>query len=167
MEKRRGKDMDIQILDDKVPNLYPILTALHSLPYYYGERDNSITPPTGMVFTFAETDTLYTDIINLCYSHFSQLEGLNPYRVYVNYFSATENSYYHVDNSVGYTVLIYVNEEVNVDEGGETQFYNEVDHSIYGVLPKPGRMVCFDASILHRATPFKSRSRFTIAAKFM
>jgi hypothetical protein len=51
-----------------------------------------------------------------------------------------------------------------VQEGGETQFI--VDNEIYGVTPVPNRMVYFDASILHRATSFRNRHRFTVAIKY-
>jgi hypothetical protein len=54
--------------------------------------------------------------------------------------------------------------EWDVNEGGETQFY--IDENIYGITPVPNRMVIFDASILHRATSFRSSHRFTVAIKY-
>jgi hypothetical protein len=48
--------------------------------------------------------------------------------------------------------------------GGETQFV--IDDEIKGVFPIPNRMVMFNANILHRATTFRSRHRFTLAIKY-
>ena len=47
----------------------------------------------------------------------------------------------------------------------ETQFY--IDGEIRGVVPISNRMVYFDANILHRATTFRDRHRFTVAIKYM
>ena len=51
-----------------------------------------------------------------------------------------------------------------VNDGGETQFL--IDDLIQGVLPISNRLVGFDANILHRATPFRDKHRFTLAVKF-
>ena len=47
---------------------------------------------------------------------------------------------------------------------GETQFL--IDGEIKGILPKPNRMLGFDADLLHRATTFRDKHRFTIAIKY-
>ncbi len=53
-----------------------------------------------------------------------------------------------------YTVLIYINPEWHVDWGGETMFYNQARTDVvYAVVPKPGRLVFFDARHHHWARP--------------
>ena len=39
------------------------------------------------------------------------------------------------------------------------------DVAVIGIPPKANSMSYFTSSILHRATPFRSHSRFTVAAK--
>ena len=61
-------------------------------------------------------------------------------------------------------MLYYVNDEWDIEMGGETQFL--IDNEIRGILPLPNRLVYFDANILHRATSYRSGHRFTIAIKY-
>jgi ectoine hydroxylase-related dioxygenase (phytanoyl-CoA dioxygenase family) len=51
-----------------------------------------------------------------------------------------------------------------MDEGGETYFI-QTDF-IKGVSFVPGRMVLFDSNIMHKATSFRNKDRYTIALKF-
>jgi len=50
-----------------------------------------------------------------------------------------------------------------LDEGGETQFYQE---EIKGIRPVAGRIVIFDSNILHKATSFRNQIRYTVALKY-
>ena len=85
--------------------------------------------------------------------------------MYINYFSPLENPFFHTDGSNGdITFLFYLNDKWEIDDGGETQFY--FNHTIYGVPPLNNRLVYFDADIIHKATSFRNKSRFTIAIKY-
>ena len=83
--------------------------------------------------------------------------------MYVNCFAPSETPYFHTDGK-GITFLYYPNLEWNLQDGGETQFY--VDGNILGVPPLPNRLVMFDGEIVHRATSFRDRYRFTVAIKY-
>ena len=85
--------------------------------------------------------------------------------MYVNCFSPNENPYFHTDGEDGITFLYYPDQGWELDDGGETQFY--IDGEIRGITPVSNRMVYFDANIMHRATTFRSRHRFTLAVKYM
>ena len=37
---------------------------------------------------------------------------------------------------------------------------------VIGIPPHPNRAICFDASILHRASSFREGHRFTLAVKY-
>ena len=53
-----------------------------------------------------------------------------------------------------YTALLYINPKWHVDWGGETVFYNQSRSDIiYAVVPKPGRLVFFDARHHHWGRP--------------
>jgi hypothetical protein len=131
--------------------------------YVYGETDGYDLPPTGMIHEIEKRSSIY----KLFESKTKPLvnDNLFLYRMYINCFAPSEQPYFHKDGDPGdITFLYYVNKTWNYQEGGETQFI--VNNEIYGVTPIPNRMVYFDASILHRATAFRNRHRFTIAIKY-
>ena len=152
-------------------------------PYFSGITDNPDTPATGMYSPIYENGAVVnllkvTDVLNpprvfdLFHSRFqkefsSLTVNMKLAEMYVNSFAPTELPYFHIDiddNNEGRTFLYYANQDWNVNDGGETQFL--IDDEIYGVLPIPNRMVTFDAKILHRATSFRNRFRFTLAARY-
>ena len=85
--------------------------------------------------------------------------------MYVNCFAPSENPHFHVDGIHGITILYYVNDEWEIEMGGETQFL--IDDEIRGILPFPNRLVYFDANILHKATSYRTGHRFTLALKYI
>ena len=132
--------------------------------YTYGEVDNESTPPTGMVSEIPVESEIYSLFADTIQNKYEKLLPDNIYRMYVNCFAPSENPFFHTDGESGITALYYPTEEWNIQEGGETQFLT--DENLCGVLPIPNRMVLFDAPIPHRATPFRSQHRFTIAVKY-
>lgn len=131
--------------------------------YTYGEKDGTSTPETGMVHNISEDREIYSLFRNRIEQSDSGLVNRKLYRMYVNCFAPTENPYFHIDGQ-GVTLLYYPQLEWDLNDGGETQFY--VDGNIYGITPEPNRIVIFDASILHRATTFRNKHRFTVAIKY-
>ena len=132
--------------------------------YTYGEVDTPQTPPTGMVHEIQRDEDIYKLFESKIKNYYRYVRKLNLYRMYVNCFSPSENPYFHTDGDKGVTFLYYVNDEWTLNEGGETQIL--VDDEIRGVLPLPNRIVGFNANLLHRATSFRNRHRFTLAVKF-
>lgn len=131
--------------------------------YSYGETDGYELPVTGMIHEIGENSFIYKLFESKTKSLVS--DNLSLYRMYINCFAPLEQPYFHTDGDPGdITFLYYVNEFWDYQEGGETQFI--VNDEIYGVRPIPNRMVYFDASILHRATSFRNKHRFTIAIKY-
>ena len=139
-----------------------VLEYCKSASYTYGERDDDRHIPTGMVYNISETESIY----NLFEEKTKKIiRNLKLYRMYINCFAPTENPYFHTDGGSGeVTFLYYPNEDWDLEDGGETQFF--VDGYFYGVTPIPNRMIFFDASIIHKATSFKDRHRFSVAIKY-
>jgi hypothetical protein len=133
-------------------------------PFYYGETDNTNTPPTGMVCNIDLNSEISLFFQEKLIEHNEILKSLNLYRMYINCFSPSENPYFHTDGNSGITCLYYPTEEWNYDDGGETQFI--INDEIKGILPIPNRMVIFDANLLHKATSFRNKHRFTVAIKY-
>ena len=159
--------MIVEVIDDflSTDDAYSVLDYCRMASYTYGETDTSSTPPTGMVHEICETDEIYklfsskTDLI--------AGDDLVLNRMYINCFAPTENPYFHTDcdEEGSITFLYYSSDEWELDLGGETQFY--ANGQIAGVPPVPNRMGYFDSSILHRATTYRDRHRFTIAIKYV
>ena len=84
--------------------------------------------------------------------------------MYINCFAPREVPYFHTDGDKGVTFLYYPQFSWQPNDGGETQIY--VQGNIQGVVPLPNRLMMFDARLLHRATSFRDRHRFTIAVKY-
>jgi Rps23 Pro-64 3,4-dihydroxylase Tpa1-like proline 4-hydroxylase len=145
--------------------------------YHYGEKDTSDSPyATGMVneiYSFRNQNlnmnkkkvivfNLFREKIE---KKFEFTKNLSLYRMYVNCFSPLENPLFHTDGTDGdVTFLFYINEEWNVNDGGETQFY--FNNTLYGIPPQKNRLVWFNANLLHKASSFKNKYRFSVAIKY-
>ena len=154
----------IEIIDNKlskeqINNIYIFCKKLH---YTRGERDRPNTPPLGLVSPVNDKT-----LINLLLTASGTNNNLNIDRSYVNLFLPGENPFYHIDNEdvKSRTLLYYVNNEnLSIDDGGETYFFYE--EKIIGISPIPGRMVKFFGNILHKASSFRYIDRYTIALKW-
>ena len=143
-----------------------ILTYCENCKYTYGEVDNTDTPPTGLIHNIPYTEEIYRLIEDRIEKSMGpDVIKYRIYRMYVNCFAPRELAYFHTDGKHGdLTFLYYPNLEWNENDLGETQFL--IDGEIKGILPKPNRMLGFDADLLHRATTFRDKHRFTIAIKY-
>lgn len=141
-----------------------ILNYCEDASYTYGECDNEMNIPTGMVHNIDLSEKVYQIISKRIVKSIPEIAQLKLYRMYVNCFAPGENPYFHNDGDRGLTFLYYPQIDWKLNDGGETQFY--IDGDLYGIVPKPNRMVLFDAKIVHRATSFRDRHRFTVAIKY-
>ena len=133
--------------------------------YTYGEVDMTDSVPTGMIHEIPESEFVYKLLRKKILEKCEFVGSMNLYRMYINCFSPSENPYYHTDGEEDHlTFLYYPNNEWQLNDGGETQFF--IDGDIYGVAPIPNRIVMFNGSLMHRATSFRDRYRFTIAIKY-
>ena len=143
-----------------------VLNYSKSALYAYGETDDKNHPPTGLVHNITKSKKIYKLFENKTKAFVSNHK---LYRMYINCFAPSENPYFHIDCSDEkdddeVTFLYYPNETWDLNDGGETQFF--IDERIYGIAPIPNRLVYFNANLLHRATSFRDRHRFTVAIKY-
>lgn len=146
-----------------------VLSKCRELPYFWGESEGESYPPTGMVSDVGENSSLYDLFVTTIKDSLEQYRERIPTNFYVNLFSPKELSYYHVDaqkNFTGTTLIYYPQMVYEKDDGGETIFYDEDKNIIMGVPPIPNRLVIFNSKILHKATSFHSRHRFTVVLKY-
>ena len=137
-----------------------------SAKYRYGECDEYGLPPVGMVSDIVPDGNkspfdLFEDRIG---GEFYPKHQGCPYRMYINLFTPGEIPFWHKDGEQGTTFIYYPNMHWEPNMLGETQFL--IDGEITGIIPKPNRLVGFDANISHRATSFRSEHRFSIAIKY-
>lgn len=133
--------------------------------YFYGETDTDGLPPTGMVCDLTNCDLPICNFLRTSVQDkVSEIKDMKLYRMYINCFAPSENPYFHTDGQTGITLLYYPNLYWDINDCGETQFIQ--NNEMTGVLPLPNRLVCFSANILHKATTFRNKHRFTIAFKY-
>ena len=182
--------MDIRVVDNFLDdnNFNEVLSYCKNVSYSYGEVDEleNIGDETfciGMthqLFPIRDFEKELIDVVRSknkviqllkeeCKNQFPEIERYTMDQMYINCFASSENPHFHIDSLFpdlkSYTCLFYANNKWDLDDGGETQFY--IDDILYGVPPEPNRMVIFDGRIKHRATSFRNRHRFTIAAKYV
>jgi hypothetical protein len=158
----------IKILDNFLTEReYGVVRQVNSARGYILESDSNELPPTGMTLEILPENLIYQLLADKLYSNFDVVKNLQIYRLYVNCFAPLEWPYYHTDvdiESSGVTCLYYLNESWDINDGGETQFF--MDNEIISVAPIPNRVICFDSTLLHKATSFRNKHRFTIAIKY-
>lgn len=156
----------IQIVDNFLEDddFTNVINFCRSSSYLFGERDDVDIPPTGAVSIIKPNDFFYSFLENKIRNNFIEVKKLNISRMYINCFSPNENPYFHTDGEYGLTFLYYANQDWILDDGGETQFL--IEDNIHGILPLPNRLIYFDSSLLHKATSFRNKHRFSIAIKF-
>lgn len=171
---------NIKVYDDFLSNHEKnyVSDYCKSSGYCYGEMDSRETKKiTGMVNEIYSSEKEYLEynehqqnFLNIFISKIElqlpeKIKDLNLYRMYVNCFAPAENPYFHTDGHKGeVTFLYYPNDFWDINDGGETQLY--LNGTLYGIPPIPNRMIVFDADVLHKATSFRDRHRFTIAFKY-
>lgn len=112
---------------------------------------------------------LYERISRLVRLFFSS-RGYTPQRIYTNAMQFADVAHIHRDGGhENVTALLYPNEKWDPSLSGETMFFSEDEAARHAVLPKPGRLLLFVASIKHCGRP-PSRlfwgQRLTLAIKF-
>ncbi len=72
-------------------------------------------------------------------------------RCYYNCFRKCDNPGFHTDPG-GYTYMFYLNPKWDESWGGHTEFKSVESEDPQRVIPRPGRLVIFDARWIHRGT---------------
>lgn len=98
-------------------------------------------------------------------------EPLEVGRVHVNCIQPGDDRYPHIDDSTGRVVVAvyFANDDWQSDWMGELTFFDG-DEAAQVVAPRPGRVVVFDGTLLHRGgvpLPGCPDVRYAIAHKFL
>jgi hypothetical protein len=114
--------------------------------------------------------SIVSAVVNTCFPQRPHAP-LEAYRIYTNAVLFGDVGFVHRDHCdhEHATVLLYPCLKWVSEYGGETFFYDEQGEIIEAVEPRPGRLVVFHGSILHKgAAPSRLvfGSRYTTAFKF-
>ena len=161
------------------PEHNQLLQEMFNLQFAYGETDEANTPPSGMSSDL-DPNKHYTHTI--LESYLQNLECLKDcycQRSYVNLFAPNERTYFHHDFTE-YTVLYYPGPYWNINDEGETKFFfnsnpfNDVIQNgaeempiMFSIAPIPNRLTIFKGDVLHSATSFRDKHRFSVAFKYL
>ena len=154
----------IDIFDNQIKFKEKIHKELLTLNYFYGETDNLDTPPTGMISNLNHKQFTFETINSFCKTQ-DCFKNLKLMRAYVNLFAPREYCFFHSDEDANKTLIYYPNLDWDLNEGGETKFVSD-NNTLVSVLPVSGRIIIFDSKIVHCATSFKDRHRFSVVFKF-
>lgn len=164
----------VQVFDGLLPNVAEYVQALTRAAF---TRTEVARPETAdylhwatevKLDALARQPILSTTLQAAC--SFAPGESYRPYRAYTNVASYGDMLFSHTDCLPGQrelTALWYLCEHWDLEWGGETVFFDEVDEVAAAVMPKPGRLVVFDGSIRHVGRPpnricYKPRYTFAI-----
>ena len=152
-----------------------VLEYVSKSSFIWGEIDDKGLPTTGMCHDIPEEQNIYRLFDIKVRESYRPIRKSHLYRMVINCFAPREIPYFHIDGDTGMTFIYYIGsssldlipssgDKWEYNDGGETQII--VNDEIKGILPLPNRLVGFDANLIHRATPFRDKHRFTLAVKF-
>ena len=156
------KDEQYKIIDDylSIEEYKNCWDYVLNAPYKAGEKDHHNSNPVGMVHELGvDLDSLFR-----LFPRTINNEPLS--RAYINYYSPSELSSFHIDHDSpdAVTLLYYPCPTYHLDEGGATELI--IDDEILGVRSIANRLLAFKSNTTHRATPFKTYQRWTVALKY-
>lgn len=79
----------------------------------------------------------------------------------------TDTGYEYNDSTNSYskyTLLIYLNDDY---DGGTTTFYSNTFHKLYNIIPKKGRILCFDIDLFHSGNMVKNGTKYWIGTELV
>lgn len=151
-----------------------LFSLLERVPYSFSDFDTDETAysrhwKSEIPIPLSIATPIYRDCIAVANRLFAP-SALRLKRVHSNLHLYGDMQYPHRDLAHGITALYYANPDWNEKWLGETVFYGEEREPLYTVSPKPGRLVVFDADIVHRGgVPSREcyRPRISVAFKFI
>jgi hypothetical protein len=121
---------------------------------------NKILPYLPKIYTDSQTNKwFYKGVTNAVM--FAKVEPGKHFGIH------TDTGYEYNDfmNSYSkYTVLIYLNDDY---DGGNTTFYTDTFQKTYDILPKKGRLLCFDIDLFHSGNRVKNGTKYWIGTELV
>lgn len=147
---------------------------LNSVPYYLDDHDgiDEVKYARHWKAEFPVPMALGTPIFRTCIDLTRELlapQALDLKRAHANLHLYDDMQHPHHDIPGGVSAVYYANARWDNVWGGETVFFDESGDAVHIVAPRPGRLVVFDADIIHRAgVPTRTcfEPRISVAFKF-
>jgi len=142
--------IDNYISVDILQRIEPYL--LERKPWYFGVDGDWDDPNRKITLAHVMYPQYFTSIEKNFLSKLSEnFDTSNVGRCYYNCFRKCDSPGFHTDPG-GCTYMIYLNHEWDETWGGHTEFKSTHSEVPTRIIPKPGRLVVFDARWLHRGT---------------
>lgn len=159
----------IEVLDGKVDKetRERFLRDIRSLSYNINVTDAIDDDVSGASAPLEKDSYIFNKLYAIINDNFNdKLKDLQIVDAYVNCFYPNERPAWHVDSDEldAITVLYYAN-TTEYDEGG-TEFLDTSTDEVRSILPVHGRIILFSSYLMHRATSFRDKQRFTVAFKY-
>ena len=135
-------------------------------PFSFGEVDRYGYPPTGLISELSSDDKKVQFCLEKISNKISRVKDKPISRIYLNLFTPRELPYFHSDGEC-LTAIVYLNNSIMANEGGETQFLDDARYIGSTVFPVPGRVCLFDGRIQHKATSFRNYHRLNLTVKYI
>lgn len=162
------KDFDLNIFDNTFTRkeVQDLFDHFIKYPFKFGELDRFGYPPTGMSSDLSSDDEKVQFCLEKLSNKINRLKDRPISRIYLNLFIPREIPYFHNDGEY-LTAIIYLNNIMMENEGGETQFLDDARFIGSTVFPVPGRVCLFDGRIQHKATSFRNYHRLNLTVKYI
>lgn len=135
------------------------------MPMTWTGRDAPNLPVNTLTKSLLPGDAILDRLQNTLFNVEPKFSNLKFSRAGINFIMPQlQPSYFHFDGPDIITCLFYITPNINIDDGGETQF--DLGEIVLGIKPKPGRICIFDGLIGHRTTYFRDQDRITIYLKY-
>jgi len=140
--------MDIKENFLTVDQYKQITDYIYNADYHYTSKDQ----------------VMYGKLNQECLDFFpKEINGLKYHHHVINCYTPRSLAVFHVDTAEdekANTLIYYPCPTYNLDEGGTTEIL--IDNQIIGVRPICNRVLVFDSSLMHRATPYRTYPRFSV-----
>jgi SM-20-related protein len=164
---------DLIVLDGLFSETYvaTIYDYLRSRPYKLNDIDSAETDYARHwkhEFPLESGPPPRATIVGMIHSFFGPTQVLK--RSHSNLTLYGDVQFPHRDSKDGITAVYFANATWKPEWMGETTFHDDAGEPLYAVAPRPGRVVLFQGSIMHRAgvaTRECFEPRITLAFKFL
>jgi Rps23 Pro-64 3,4-dihydroxylase Tpa1-like proline 4-hydroxylase len=158
----------IFIYDDAIKNTDKIYEEVQLLKYDgIGSWDNDDIRYRNSLKTNLSENTLTYKLFSDFLKDTDYIPKYSSYLCHVNLYLPSIMPYYHTDRTdiESLTCLLMLNDSFDWNDGGE--FKIVLNDELLSIAPKNGRIIVFSGDLLHSASTFRDKFRYTVVNKLI
>tara|TARA_Y100001951_G_scaffold96860_1_gene96013 strand:- start:389 stop:892 length:504 start_codon:yes stop_codon:yes gene_type:complete len=162
------KDFDLNIFDNTFTKeeVQDLFNHFITYPFTFGEINKYGYPPTGMISELSSDNEKIKFCLEKISNKINRVKNKPISRIYLNLFTPREIPYFNNDGEF-LIAIVYLNDVLMANEGGEIQFLDDARFIGSTVFPVPGRICLFDGKIHYKDTSFRNYHRLTLTVKYI